>query len=271
MNRDELAKAGYDPDKTQMLAGLNQTDLINIPYIAPTTGETAVAFGCDQDWYGSHWQRQAGCGPCTSATLLLYLARSRTSYERLYPQTVQDQAFFTTFMDHIWTYVTPGHMGVNEASMLVNGIVKYAATCSVFLEAATFPIPGQKNRRKPLESFQEFVCEGLRQDSPVAFLNLSNGGLTNLDSWHWIAITALYLHDGEKLLAEVSDSGERKLIDLAYWYNSSRLGGAAVYFLPVAESDIAASEIAESGITASDAAGSDAVAAPATQVQRTSQ
>ena len=72
-----------------------------------------------------------------------------------------------------------------------------------------------------------------------AFLNLSNGGLTNLDSWHWIAITALYLHDGEQLLAEVSDSGERKLIDLAFWYGSTRLGGAAVYFLPVAESDAA--------------------------------
>ena len=171
--------------------------------------------------------------------MLLYLARSRASFERLYPQTVQDQAFFTTFMDQIWTYVTPGHMGVNEASMLVNGIVKYAATCSISLDATTFPIPGQKNRRKPLQAFQAFVIEGLQHDSPVAFLNLSNGGLTNLDSWHWIAITALYLHDGEQLLAEVSDSGERKLIDLAFWYGSTRLGGAAVYFLPVAESDAA--------------------------------
>lgn len=230
MDRDLWTRAGYDPDKARLLAGLRQADLINIPFVVLETGQKAIAFGCDQDWYGSHWQRQAGCGPCTSATLLLYLARSRKELETLYPHSIQDQSFFTGFMDQIWTYVTPGHMGVNESSILVNGIAKYAASHSIALESNVFPIPGQKNRRKPIDTFLDFILEGLQLDSPVAFLNLSNGGLTNLDSWHWIVITAVHLYDSELLLAEVSDSGERKLINLSLWYSTSRLGGAAVYF-----------------------------------------
>ena len=236
MDRDLWIQTGYNPDKARQLAELNQADLINIPYIVPATGQTAIAFGCDQDWYGSHWQRQAGCGPCTSATLLLYLARSRKELENLYPHTVQDHSFFTRFMDQIWTYVTPGHMGVNEASILINGIVKYAASCSIALKATAFPIPGQKNHRKAIAAFLGFITEGLQLDSPVAFLNLSNGGLANLDSWHWIVITALYLYEGDILLAEVSDSGERKLVNLSLWYTTSRLGGAAVYFQPAGTS-----------------------------------
>ena len=40
------------------------------------------SFGCDQEWYAEHWQRQAGCGPCTAATLLYYLSRRRQGFDR---------------------------------------------------------------------------------------------------------------------------------------------------------------------------------------------
>jgi hypothetical protein len=61
---------------------------------------------------------------------------------------------------------------------------------------------------------------------PGGFSHLSNGHLINLDSWHWVTITAL----DDAGMAEISDSGERKQIDLERWYATSLLGGAAVWF-----------------------------------------
>ena len=103
--------------------------------------------------------------------MLLYLSRSRAHLQALYTLVQLNQESFTRFMDKIWHYVTPGYMGVNEASMLVSGIVRYAETQAIRLDAQIFPIPGQMNRRKSLAAFVAFLSEGLQLDSPVAFLN----------------------------------------------------------------------------------------------------
>ena len=42
--------------------------------VAVVQGE-APFFGCDQQWYGTEWQRRAGCGPTVAATLFYYLFR----------------------------------------------------------------------------------------------------------------------------------------------------------------------------------------------------
>jgi hypothetical protein len=87
-----------------------------------------------------------------------------------------------------------------------------------------------KQRNGSFDEFAAFIRQGLMLDCPVAFLNLSNGSLNNLDSWHWVAITKLQAGQDADLLATIADSGERKVINLSEWYRSSWLGGAAVWF-----------------------------------------
>ena len=223
-------------DRWQHLGGLLHPELLDIPLggLPDQAGPlSVVSFGCNQDWYDEHWQRQAGCGPCTSATLLLYLARARPDLAPLYPLPAADRIHFRHFMNQIWTFVTPGRMGVNEASMLVDGVTRFAATRKKVLSSSVFLIPGLTCNRHPFDQFISFILTGLNTDSPVAFLNLSNGRLTNLDSWHWVTISALFLNAQAEHMAEISDSGEKKYINLSLWYQTTRLGGAVVYFSPV--------------------------------------
>ena len=57
-------------------------------------------------------------------------------------------------------------------------------------------------------------------------MNLSNGMLTNLESWHWVTITALCTDTNK---AEISDYGKSFEVDLSQWLKTSALGGAFVY------------------------------------------
>ncbi len=207
------------------------------------------AFGCDQTWYASAWQRQAGCGPCTAATILFYLARSRAFLDHLYTPGSQIKEDFQHFMNDIWQYVTPGTLGVNEASILADGVVDYARDHGIQLTAHVMTVPRRKIRHEGYPVFDRFIREGLRQDCPVAFLNLSNGGLKNLDSWHWVTITELSGSDSSVGQATISDSGYRKVIDLSAWYDASRWGGGAVWF------DVAS--VSQSGSGSLPAANSD--------------
>jgi|LSQX01.1.fsa_nt_gb hypothetical protein len=229
-------KASQSPDP-QRLVSLNQPDLLNIPLplnLPPEAEPTTLiqAFGCDQEWYQDHWQRKAGCGPCTSATILYYLARTHAGCERLYGLPLADGNQFRLFMDQIWHFVTPGRMGVNESGMLTDGVTRFAGSRQVHLSSHVFEVPGAVSQRRSFSDFRHFIQAGLELDSPVAFLNLSNGHLENLDSWHWVTITALLQDRSGCLLAELSDSGEKKHIDLTLWYDTTYLGGAAVYFVP---------------------------------------
>ena len=199
-----------------------QTDDVPQPY-----------FGCDQDWYHEPWQRQAGCGPCTSASILYYLSIQHQALSALYPLKGNHQDDFRSYMSEIWHFVTPGRMGVNEGRMLSEGVLKYALTKSVHMDAYLEKIAGLHQRRISFDAMIEFIMTGLSLDCPVAFLNLSNGNLENLESWHWVTIAGLFKHSDKAYTtyyAAISDSGEAKVINLSQWYESSLLGGTFVYF-----------------------------------------
>ena len=68
-----------------------------------------------------------------------------------------------------------------------------------------------------------FVRRSLERDCPVAFLNLHNGVVKELDWWHWVTVTAL--EDGR---ADLLDSGEALTIDLRLWYATTRRRGGFV-------------------------------------------
>jgi hypothetical protein len=210
------------------VAGLSRPDLVEIR----DKNRTEVFYGCDQEWYADYWQRQAGCGPCTAATILYYLSRTRAEFQRLYTAESHDREDFTRFMDEIWHYVTPGHMGVNEASILTDGVRSYASTHGIRLAPVILKIPGiQTSARPSFQDMASFIRKGLESDCPVAFLNLSNGKLSNLDSWHWVTITSLMGPDDGDFLAVISDSGQLKQISLGLWYRTTVLGGSLAYFV----------------------------------------
>ena len=59
----------------------------------------------------------------------------------------------------------------------------------------------------------------------MAFLNYSNGALSNLDSWHWVPLISLSLHEDGGCHCTILDAGAEHFIDFALWYLTSRLGG----------------------------------------------
>ena len=210
----------------QRIAGIRHPELLLIA----SPDQAGAAFGCDQDWYADRWQRQAGCGPCTAATILMYLALSRPGLARLYPAASRSQEDYRHFMSDVWHYVTPGRMGVNEGSILAQGVQAYAAERQVSLLPSICSVPGRQQCPVRVPEFAGFIQAGLAQDCPVAFLNLSNGSLPNLDSWHWVTITELLADDTGEILAIIADSGTRKTVSLSLWCRTTVLGGAAVWF-----------------------------------------
>ena len=171
--------------------------------------------GGDQEWYRDLWQRRAGCGPTTAAALLSYLSQTRPGLRPMAPAAARTQAGFLRYMEALWPYVTPGARGLDKPESLVLGCRSFALS---------------------LDQCRQFVAQCLDRDCPVAFLNFSHGALKNLDSWHWVPLTAMT--EGESvLLCTILDEGEARVIDLALWWETSSLGGALVGLFPDMESD----------------------------------
>jgi len=190
------------------------------------TGAVTVHYGCDQNWYKDPFQQKAGCGPCAAANLIDYAGRPH--------QTTQAAAstppsYFVQLMHEVWHFVTPGLMGVHRARHLAEGLDRYAREHNLPIRSVRMDIPVRRNRRPEESDVIAFIQKGLEADSPVAFLNRSNGTLTEPESWHWVTITALYRLPDETTMAEIANHGIRSLIDLSTWLRTTRLGGGFVY------------------------------------------
>lgn len=189
-------------------------------------------WGGNQDWYQDVWQRRAGCGPTTAAVLLSYLSRAHPGLAALAPTGQATQAAFLAYMEELWPYVTPGARGLDKAESLTLGCRSFALSRGCLLSQAILEIPAkEKGPRPTLRQCRDFVAAALQADCPVAFLNYSNGALKNLDSWHWVPLTAMTEAEGI-LLCTVLDEGEEKVIDLALWLETSTLGGALAALFP---------------------------------------
>ncbi len=184
----------------------------------PLGGST---IGGSQLWYRERWPRMSGCGPTAASNIVWYYARSRPELCSLCNVGGADRARFTRLMDEMFTFVTPGLQGVNSAGIFTDGIARYGAARGVDLSTRVL----EAGRRVDENAVRDFIARALKLDAPVAFLNLSNGALENLESWHWVTIVAL----DERMTASVADQGRLLDIDLGRWLKTSRLGGALVY------------------------------------------
>ena len=193
----------------------------------PSDGEY---FGCDQNWFSSDWQQQAGCGPSTAATLLLYLHKTR---QMPLPVEVYAKKDCLLLMEEVWSHVTPTPDGIYLIEQFCSGIASFADGHGLRLQCHSLDIPDNDGLRPGLEAVVQFIVQGLENDSPIAFLNLSNGEVADLEEWHWVTMVSLEADEASQTVqAEIFDGDTAKVIDFKLWYQTTVEGGALIYLLP---------------------------------------
>lgn len=182
-------------------------------------------YGADQIWYPTYWQRQSGCGPTSCSHLMWYLARTKQKCQSLAPYDGNKKNTFLKVMEDVWQYVTPGRMGVNRASIFTEGAKKYGADRNIQITSQVLDIPVKPFARPDIQTLVGFLNGAFTANLPVAFLNLSNGKIPHLDTWHWVTLIGF---DPVKRYAVMYDQGECHEIDLGIWLSATALGGAFV-------------------------------------------
>ncbi|MBP2642070.1 MAG: hypothetical protein H6Q66_3021 [Firmicutes bacterium] len=194
-------------------------------------------YGCNQEWYGTERRRLSGCGPSAAATIICYLNHTRSVVGLR--QSFNSKKSCLLLMEEVWEYVTPTSEGISTTKMLFNAVLSYMKAKGFNVEYGFFDLTKDKSRRPAILKVINFIEEALLKDTPVAFLNLCNGDVKNLDSWHWITIVSLeYTEDRNNVFVTVLDRGQVKKIDLALWYNTTMLGGGFVYFTTSSSVDV---------------------------------
>ena len=186
-------------------------------------------FGYHQECYATEWQRLSGCGPSTATNILSYLnhTNSTLSLEQIF----NNNGNCLPPMEEIWEYVTPTKEGIPNTKMFYEDVLSYALAKGMNVEYDFCDIPEDEANRPELSKTLKFLQGALIKDTPIAFLNLCNGQVKNLDPWHWVTIISLeYSEDGRSAFINILDEGQIKTIDFALWYNTTTLGGGFVYF-----------------------------------------
>lgn len=201
-------------------------------YFTLTDAAGRTLRGADQDWFRDVWQRRAGCGPTAAAMILDYLSAVFPELAALAPAGERTATDFLAYMEALWPYVTPGTRGLDKPENFALGCRSFALSRGAVLDSRILLVPRRgKGGRPDPDQVRTFLIWALDRDSPVAFLNWSNGDLTNLDSWHWVPLIAC-AGEGSSLTAVILDGGEEKTVDLALWLATSLLGGAFVRVFP---------------------------------------
>lgn len=203
-----------------MMTTLKKPEFLQFPCAG-----TGTCFGCDQEWFPGFWQRKAGCGPCTGANLLLYLARTN---RLTLPLDVKTRADFISLMEITWKYLTPTMMGLNSVWLMQKGLDTFFLQRNINLKSRVLDIPADTGSRPQALEVETFIKAGLLAESPVAFLNLSNGGIKGLDSWHWVTVVGMS-GTGEETQLLIYDNGHQIRVDLALWLRATTRGGGFVY------------------------------------------
>ena len=182
-------------------------------------------WGANQIWYKTEFKRRAGCGPTVGSHLTWYLSRTRPELAALCDEGAGSKEGMLVQMDEMWNYITPGRRGVNSTTMFTDGALRFAQDRGCALEARVLEIPPFHCRRPSNEEVAGFLLQALSADAPVAFLNLSNGALINLDNWHWVTLVGL---DPAAMRATIVDQCHKFDINLDLWLRTSVGGGGFV-------------------------------------------
>lgn len=185
-------------------------------------------YGTNQEWYMKRWQRLSGCGP-SAATNIMYYLNSTREFTPSYATLTKESCL--NLMNEMWNYVTPGIGGVSSTNMFCKGVEKYLVDKKLNIKLNSIDIPKNNVLRPDLGQIILFLIKALKEDSPVAFLNLDHGTIYELDSWHWVTIISLeYELDSNIAFVTILDGGFVKRIDLSRWLQTTKFGGGFVSF-----------------------------------------
>jgi hypothetical protein len=205
---------------------VNNNIALSKPDIFKIRKGNIVYYGPNQVWYTKRFQKMAGCGPTSCSNIVWYLSQTKDKYKELCTYDGVTYEGFLKLMEDIWKYVTPGIMGVRNVKIFEKGVVKYGRDKGISLSCQTFEVPEQKHLKDTdIVAAFDFIEQALKEDLPVAFLNLSNGQLINLESWHWVTIWEL---NREKGSVSILDQSRIEEIDLKLWMSTSSKGGGFV-------------------------------------------
>lgn len=190
-------------------------------------------FGCDQNWFRTEWQQMAGCGPSTAATLLMYLKENGRIH---LPMDILAKQDCLLLMEVVWNHVTPTPNGIYLIEQFCGGIESFAAFHELHIDCRALSIPAEGQSRPLLADAINFMIEALTLDTPIAFLNLCNGDVEDLEEWHWVTLVALETDpDHTEAIATLFDGDKSSRFDFARWHETTHGGGALVYFLAGSE------------------------------------
>jgi hypothetical protein len=134
-------------------------------------------------------------------------------------------------MNFMWSFITPSRLGgVNSTGMFCDGIRDFAESAG-FRACAEAMDVRQAARAATASGVGtatavEFISEGLRNDQPIAFLNLDNGSEKQLDRWHWVTVVAIEFPKAEgRSQAELTEVEGRSQADSAATGFSGAEGG----------------------------------------------
>lgn len=187
-------------------------------------------YGANQEWYPKKWQRLSGCGPTVASHIFFYLSQPPTTLEG--ENRAMSKEDWVLLMEQMWRYVTPSLRGVHKTEMFYEPLLDYLKVKGLNAKYHVFDVPKEKSQRSNFAQLRSFLEEALLQDAPIAFLNLCNGEVKNLDRWHWVTIVSLnYFEEGDITKVQIMDAGRLITIDLALWYETTTLGGGFLYFV----------------------------------------
>jgi len=185
-------------------------------------------YGYNQDWYKTSFKRTRGCGPTAATMLLLYLNRRET--EPL-PYQGHSISSITKVLENVWDFVTPGWLlGLSSTGKFCKGMEALFGHYGLSWQCRKLSVTVSRSKRTSLAQTVKFLEDGVASDCPIAFLNLHKGGVTVLESWHWIVLVALsYDANHNRYMVTCYDSGHPITFDLGLWLETTRLGGGFVY------------------------------------------
>jgi hypothetical protein len=187
-----------------------------------------MCYGCNQEWYPKKWQKISGCGPTTACNILL-CSNFFGLNDELGPRNNSKESGLS-LMEEVWDYITPAENGIPTTGIFCQDIDNYFQSKGQKIVCHVMDIPEEKHLRPGLRDVIDFIEEAVLLDSPVAFLNLCNGEVDELDEWHWVSIVSVkFDEDSNAGYVEIVDGGLIKLIDFTLWYNTTKLGGGLAY------------------------------------------
>ncbi len=150
-------------------------------------------YGGNQEWFSEHCQRYSGCASVSGANIAAYFAAHNSDMRNLYPGNIDrfDYFEFTRFMDKMFSYMLPGHMGYPYTGRFARDFKRYARDNGVNIE-----VVGCGMSRSVSDNFG-FVKKMIDGGNPISLLILHHHAPELCaDNWHWVTITGYQQGDG---------------------------------------------------------------------------